>query len=380
MNERPLFIDVSSHQTYLNLDKAAQAGNDVLGIIMRAGKGLLKDVDFDAFDNHYDWDKIWRASYWALWPEHSATIQVDKWLEVDPEGSVYMLDCELTNGLPASYVGACITLISDLMLEFTGKRPWIYGGYYFLRHNLIPFVTEEWLNEHYFVLAQYDIHDGVEYDGINLPDKIDIDRVIFKQTTDKLELYPGSGNVDRDRFLLGEADDLNDFMAEYTGVITNPDPYDCDMLLDRIEAHNSAIGTLQSNEVWLKDKAQANASEIEKLRNAGHGLAQVVDELRNEYDEYADVSWAQVLKNKGEIERLSSNDLDNQIKIDSLQSLTNINNAELLRRMDELTNRVHMDAASSLARDAALEGWLRDLETKTIPETNHSHWWQRWFK
>jgi len=217
MKERPLFIDVSSHQTYIDLSKSV-AGK-VHGVIMRAVCGLSKDVDFVAFDNYYDWGELYRGSYAALWPQYNVLDQVNKWFEVDPAGYLYMEDAELDNGMEPKDVAHKIVNMSERVLERSGKRPWLYGAYWFLMVNLVPFVTEGWLNEHWFVLAQYNDGDAIEDNiSIILPDKIHIDRVAFQQTTGQAELYPGSGNVDRDRFLLGEEEELHDFMAEYFGV------------------------------------------------------------------------------------------------------------------------------------------------------------------
>jgi len=264
MSKRPLFIDVSSHQTYLELEKAYLAGNDVKGIIMRASVGLNKDVDFNVFDDYYNWDEIYRGSYHAIWPIYSVPIQVNTWMEVDPNGTLHMLDAELHNDLEPEVVANAIVLESNLVLERTGKRPWMYGAYYFLMKYLIPFVSEEWLNEHWWVLAAYGDGDGDEDDGYSmmLPDKIDIDKVAFQQTTSKAELYPGSGNVDRDRFLLGGEEELIDFMDEYFDIDEDLPVSDCD---DQIADAVAVVATEYENKIAeLEEIHEADLYELKK--------------------------------------------------------------------------------------------------------------------
>jgi len=252
MSERPLAIDISVYQTLLDLVKAKAAGNDVRAIIMRARVGLNKDADFDTFDAYYNWDEIWRASYHAIWPMFDVPTQVDNWFETDPKSTAFMLDAEIHNDLEPAVVAAAIMLESDLILERTGKRPIMYGAYYFLTKYLIPFATEEWLNEHWWDLASYGDGDADEDDGYSLilPSKIDIDRVVYQQTTSKAELYPGSGNVDRNRFLLGGEEEHEDWWREYTGKIDMPSPDGC---CERIEALEKRVKILEDSYLpWWK--------------------------------------------------------------------------------------------------------------------------------
>jgi len=280
MSERPLFIDISSHQTYLDLNKSV--AGEVLGVIMRATVGLNKDVDFVAFDNYYDWNKLYRGSYHALWPMYSVFTQVDRWMEVDPDGYIHMLDAELHNDLPPKEVAEAIVIESDSILERTGKRPWMYGAYYFLMDYLIPFASEEWLNEHWWVLAAYGDGDDDEDDGYSmmLPDKIDIDRIALQQTTAKAELYPGSGNVDRDRFLLGGEEELKDFMDEWLGIEEPVEPTDCceDLELTVVDNHNRINTNTSEIEALKKDIAtdRLNFDALQTLTNTNSlGIAEL---------------------------------------------------------------------------------------------------------
>lgn len=227
MSERPLWMDVSSYQSFLDMDKAKAAGNDVLGVIMRAGVGLNKDVDFLAFWDYYQDKVAWQSSYWANYPAYSWSNQVIKWFEQNPDlilNIPRLLDAERTSNKSPDIVAGHIVNISNDVLAREGQRPMMYGGYYFLMDNLIPFVSEDWLNEHWWIIASYGDGDADEDDGYSMliPDKIDPDRVVFQQTTATAELYPGSGHVDRLRFLLGDIEEMRDWARQFSGGQVDP--------------------------------------------------------------------------------------------------------------------------------------------------------------
>jgi len=368
MNERPLLADISSHQTYLDLEKAKAAGNDVLGIVMRASVGILEDVDFDVFDDYYDWDKLYRGSYHALWPMYNVPTQVDIWHRKDPNGYVYMEDIEVTNNMEPELIANKIIKMSDMMLEKTGKRPWMYGAYWFLMINLIPFASEEWLNEHWWVLAQWDLDDGKEYEGINLPDKIHIDRVAFKQTSGRLELYPGSGAVDRDRFLLGGVEELEDFMAEYTGVEPPviPPTNCCEELeiwLDEIESRTEILAAnaiVRDNRLNVNDvNIATNASNIVTLDKVVTKNETAVSDNANKID-----SLESLVKTCGEgIGELEAQAIFWDLNIEQHNKLVDM----VTDLKEQVDTSVDMVAHNNLVKR------VHELELGVMPECNHSH-------
>ena len=273
MIDRPLWMDVSSYQSFLDMDKAKAAGNDVLGVIIRAGVGLNKDVDFQAFWTYYQDKVAWQSSYWANHPQYLPGQQSEKWFEQNPElilNISRMVDAERHNNMPPHEVASHIVSMSNDALVRDGQRPMMYGAYYFLMEYLIPFVSEEWLNEHWFILAQYNDGDAIEDEtSLMLPDKIHIDRVVFQQTTGVAELYPGSGAVDRLRFLLGDIEEMRAWARQFSGLAeVEPVEHCClayDIATESCVVHPAGLPVDPCSCVDMADEIEEMQGEMERL-------------------------------------------------------------------------------------------------------------------
>ena len=70
MKDRPLWFDVSSHQGTIRFSKLAETPQPVLGMYIRAGVGLAKDVQFERNYEKCGELGLYRTSYWAIYPEY----------------------------------------------------------------------------------------------------------------------------------------------------------------------------------------------------------------------------------------------------------------------------------------------------------------------
>ncbi len=364
MNTKPLWIDVSRHQGRIDFVQMLKMVDckprELHGVVIRAGVGLEKDVQFER--NWLKFKDIYRSSYWALHPDKNVNDQLDDWYQVNPEilGIPRTIDLERDGGKTANEIADMTLHWSDVILSRDGVRPWIYS-----RKNLIDLWLDSWtyaeLLDHYYMLAEYNAGDGKEYDGIRLPNRVDASRVLLKQTTDKMTLYPGSGAIDRDRWLPGDVRQMNDFLnSTYFGNDTPNIPVgDCATVAYVDKVNND-----------LLKEIDANAAEVEKVNLRCDG---------------ADADWLEVEDN---IEALTANALIAEEQLfqddDALKAQKQAIDemwTEIIQIKQEFS--VDMEGLELEILDAE-----KDLE-REIGKLNrridslaggHTHFWLNWFK
>ena len=229
MENQPLLIDVSSWQNQLNYNAITGSSFDTVhGIISRAGWG----EDGGYYDQQFErnWLKseqfnFMRSSYWALWPFFPHQHQLDLWFNACPEIDFLprVIDMEVGNA-PSNFIADVIYDMSNQILARDGFRPWIYSRVDLVEKWLTPNWTTEMLNEHYYMLAQYDVGDAKEYNGIVVPDGVNAENILLKQTSDKIPIYEGSGAVDRDRWIWDDVEGMLEFLGEQYGEVPEPPP------------------------------------------------------------------------------------------------------------------------------------------------------------
>jgi len=343
MNERPLIIDISEYQGQLNYNALNALPLDLLPniIISRAGLGKyghMKDKEFER-----NWSKskqfgYYRQSYYAMYPGHPPQHQLNSWYDLAPEIDILprVIDMEVNfQNQPAELIATIMWDWSCNILERDGHRPWIYS-----RKNIIdPWLaswTDEMLNAHYYYLAEYNNHRDQEEEGIRIPDRVLPNRVVAKQTADQMILGPNLPVVDRGRWLLGDAYQLDNWITtNYSGV---PKP----------------VGDCENNTRHIADNAsfiQTNAAEIEKLKLSGASLE---DGCKRNYEHFKDL----------------------QARVNEAFTDITTQAQEIEDLMDAIAT-VRYTIETQVA--PSLKGMQKQLDNITIPETNHSHWYQRLF-
>lgn len=277
MKEQPLWLDISEHQGDLDFDKiAALRGDDfVFGIYSRAGYG--KDGGY--YDKKFQQNWLataqfdYRMSYWAYWDWFPLMHQLDMWFKANPTLDVgikniampRVWDLEKEFAHP-SWTSDETWKASDIVLSRDGHRFIIYSREDILERTLCKYWSEEQLNEHYYILAQYDLNDPAnppctEYNGIRVPLNIRPERILKKQTVSCMEIYPGSGFVDRNRWIWTDAETMHDDIQEFWGEPAPP-PVDC---CDEIPIIQEDIRQLDQAVQSLGEMVQANGMDISIL-------------------------------------------------------------------------------------------------------------------
>ena len=427
MSERPLIIDVSEHQGQLNYNALSQQPPELDPhiIISRAGLGKYGHRDDLQFTRNWSKSKQFdyrRQSYYALHPEHPAGHQFSKWYELAPEIDILprVIDMEIGNAEPE--------LIANIMWDWSceilsrdGFRPWVYSRKNLIEPWLYPFWTDEMLNAHYYMLAEYNKGDGQEYDGIKIPDRIQPDRVILKQTTDKMVLGPNLPIVDRDRWLLGDAYHLDYWIT--STYIGETSVGDC---CEELEQKVSGIELLLSiqddtdktqNQIMtvLNDKVVANATEIEKIDKYAANVYRRhhddttklnvrIDDLKSQavFEEYPslaitvgnhtrridklnerlDAQMLAVIEQghslSDRIDRLIDGLIfENKKRLDELEKLES-NNFDAIQNVFGVLSELEAKQKENMAVLLLNLEKVRTLENKTIPETNHAHFYMKW--
>lgn len=241
MKHQPLWIDISHHQGLFDFSAAAEktGDNKVWGCFSRTGWGEYGGRIDQQFERNWPGSRVfdYRSSYWAYWPYYPHQHQLDLWFTNCPEIDVIprMIDMEVGNA-PDPFIADCMWDMSEQILARDGYRPIIYSRTALIEKWLATWTSEQ-LNAHYYLLAQYDLNDKDdpstwgEYNGIVIPDRINADRVLWKQTTSLLPLHQGSGNVDRDRWIWTDAETMHEQIEQMWGGAAPP-PADCCEELD----------------------------------------------------------------------------------------------------------------------------------------------------
>ena len=275
ITEAPLIYDLSFYQEEFKYGKLPLGKQQPVAFYLNAGIGLVKDVQFAR-----NWQKCgelgyFRQSYWAYHPDYSYLTQLDKWYEQNPliDYLPRIMDLERVKGVEPHIIAACVMDMSDIILSRDGWRPWIYSRKNFLEENILGYWPEDFIDEHYLILAEYNDHRDEEEEGIDIPALVEPEMVLEKQTADQIEPDPLGlcpGFLDRNRWLHGDTAQMqNFFISTYsTQPPPPPPPVDCCEEL-RIDLNYQAQVIEDNRAHNLKqlefvDKAiQANASEIE---------------------------------------------------------------------------------------------------------------------
>ena len=252
MAMQPLWIDVSSWQGILNFNTIASLSgfNKVHGIFSRAGWGQDGGYIDQTFERNWTETKrlgIYRSSYWAYWDYFPLQHQLDLWFRANPTIDFIprMWDMEKEDAHP-EFLSEQSWIASEQVHQRDGKRFIIYSTEAILERTLCKYWTPEQLNMHYFLLAQYDFstpENPLESNGFRLPDFINAENVLWKQTSSDFALYQNSGPVDRDRWIWTDVETMHDDLQNlWGGGVPTPTPEPCCEELEGI------ITTIQSNQ------------------------------------------------------------------------------------------------------------------------------------
>jgi hypothetical protein len=366
ITDAPLIYDISFYQEEFKFAKLALSKQKPVAFYLNAGIGLTKDVQFAR-----NWQKCgelgyYRQSYWAYHPDYSYVTQVEKWYEQNPEIDMLprIMDLEREKGIGSHIIAACTMDMSDIILARDGHRPWIYGRKLWLERVIFPHWDTSFINEHYYILAEYNKYRNKEEEGIDIPAFVEPDRVLMKQTADEIPPDPLGlcpGFLDRNRWLHGGDWAMDSFLAQTYGLPEEPVSPNgencCEELQEQI---NGLIADAFENAELIG----ANATEI-----AMNGI---------DCDQQA-----------GEIEKLGIRaDAFKELFVMRTDDIAKLTSDLGILRVRELANtREHNEAISKLETnqkemfdDITTQAQeIEDLRNKTIPECNHSHWWQRLF-
>jgi len=276
MNE--LWRDYSAHQdnpdTVRLIDPQIAIDNGVVGFILRSGTSwTYKDPTFN-----YLWDKIvgvYKTSYHNFSPGADPDAQIDNWLTQHPvinhmprfsavEGNY--------NDLEPYQIAATFYDFSETYKARVGQRCGIYTRKQLADLWLTPFLDEDWLNEHWWWIAQYDANRYTEQlDKVIIPPNgVLLKRCWLKQTADQMAGFPGeaeSGFIDRSRF---QFENMDGWIAQNFGVPIIPPieppvvpPTDC---CEELKKDISEINVRLDNKATKTKLAEATGKidDIEK--------------------------------------------------------------------------------------------------------------------
>lgn len=301
IQDRPLWRDYSANQD--KLDTAAiihpeiAIANGVVGFIMRSSTSWnYKDPTFN-----YLYPKIvgaYRTSYHNFSPGADIEKQLDNWLLQHPVIDIIprFAAVEINwNELAPFDIAATFKEFSNAYLEREGQRPGIYTRKQLADLWLTPFLSESFLNEHWWWLAQYDSYRYTEEDKpLVPPNKVDPERCWLKQTADQMAGFPGeaeSEHVDRDRFMF---EDMHAWIALNFGNDAPNIPDDCCEELRQelndawIEWRNTNTGMIDNildiKELEAKTSQSLNKilDDIQKLKVDNLLMAGMVKTLKDE--------------------------------------------------------------------------------------------------
>jgi len=369
MNE--LWRDYSAHQdnpdTVRLISPQVAIDNGVVGFIFRSGTSwTYKDPTFNYLYPLVEGS--YRTSYHNFSPGADPDNQIDNWLEQHPAMDVLPRFAAVEgnyNDLEPYQIAATFYDFSETYKARVGQRCGIYTRKQLADLWLTPYLDEDWLNEHWWWIAQYDARrDTEQLDRVIIPPNgVLLERCWLKQTADQMVGFPGeaeSGYVDRDRFQFENMDEW--ISTNFGGDITNPDtPIDCCEELVKDVAMNALL---------IHD----NKNDIDTLWEAGNNSDIYLNKLDNDIkylrlEAMAGIDGNQqgieqnvsaCRTNEGLLQEAININLDN---IDSLQSLISTNSlgiAELARRLDNLQQGQLELAENGLGYEDKLEELLKD--------------------
>lgn len=284
MGKQPLWLDVSRWQGDLNFDKikASDGYDEVYGIYSRAGWG--EDGGYIDWKFNRNWSEskrigVYRGSYWAYWGYFPLDHQLDLWYQANPTIDLIprMWDFEVLDN-SMEWLSNKTWEASEKVLERDGHRFIIYTRYDILEKTLCKYWTPQMLNEHYFMIAQYDIstpENPSESNGIVVPTNIEPDNILWKQTSSDFEIYDGSGRVDRDRWIWTSVDVMHNQIQEMWGngepvepePPVEPDPDCCEELKNKVTSLRTDLDSVENVSNDNHTRLGATRTELQDLES-----------------------------------------------------------------------------------------------------------------
>jgi hypothetical protein len=174
---------------------------------------------------------MYRASYHVIYPDQPVDRQCANWFKANPTIDVIprCIDLELENGCSPSQIADATWNMSNVVYAHDGIRPLIYSRYLLLNEWLDSW-TNEMLEAHYYILAQYLWDRTREHPGEpTLPNRIPEKNVIMHQTADMKLGFPGESggtkNVDYDRWEIGNTAEMHQWIdLKWNDGTLPPDP------------------------------------------------------------------------------------------------------------------------------------------------------------
>lgn len=370
MGKQPLWLDVSKHQGQLDYEKIAaiEGYNKVYGVISRAGWGQ----DGGYIDQYFNrnWEKteqygLYRASYWAYWGYFPLQHQLDLWYQANPTIDFIprMWDFEVEDNNP-QWLSDKTWEASEIVKARDGHRFIIYSSEAILERTLCKYWTPEQLNEHYYMLAQYDFstpENPQESNGIRVPLYIEPDRILWKQTSSDYQIYSGSGRVDRDRWIWTDAETMHDDLQEFWGddepTPPTPQPDCCEEVKTSLENQAGKLSTLRTDVDSIEVRSNDNHVRLGTTRTE---LAELEDKVTNLQDN----KLAQLERGIGN-NATSLSDL--KVSIDDMTSRMEDVEDNIESYMSELEGRITDVEAkvNAINTKITIIGWLRKLFGKS---------------
>lgn len=229
---RPLWFDVSKWNGVIS-SQAMLAGG-AHGCVARAVVGeLYTDPYFDANWDEMDFTGMYRASYGVYVPSQDWLRQLDHWYWVAPERDVIprVIDLEIRDATVQPWeIATDIWAMVEQVRVRDGVRPLIYTRKELVAEWLEPWWDDEQINGVWWWLAQYTWNHVIEHAGPpDISGEMMRERVVMHQTADKKAGPPGavvSKALDYDRWELGNADEMRQFIEAEWGGGSEPIPDD----------------------------------------------------------------------------------------------------------------------------------------------------------
>lgn len=238
--DRPRWKDSSRYQG--QQDFLLQAANGVWGNVFRQGISWgYQDPTFAQNWGESDGVLRYRSSYHVIYPDQQVKPQFENWVKYHPQIGFIprVIDLELQRETAPAVIANQVWEMSERVADHDGVRPLIYSRYTLINTWLSPYWSPVMLNEHYYILAQYLWDRTREHPGPpTLPNGVARDRVVMQQTADK-KAAPGgeseSYTNDWDRWELGNAEQMQQWIANTWGGAPLPPPLTLEERVERLE-------------------------------------------------------------------------------------------------------------------------------------------------
>ncbi len=207
---KPLWVDTSKHNGHANVRIMME--NGVWGIFPRGGIswGYIDPQVAETMRQARELE-MYYASYHVIYTDQPAFDQWVNWRNAqeypDPDRPFpRAIDLEVQRGDSLDSKLATVEEMSELVEAHDGIPPLFYTRY-LIANDWLRKASTEWLNDHYWWLAQYLFDRTREHPGPpTLPNRVKREQVLFQQTADKIATFPGATQnccLDRNRWQLG---------------------------------------------------------------------------------------------------------------------------------------------------------------------------------